>query len=55
MAEAAVIVQYDQRVSGHKKKKQLGAGRRDLVVAALMRRGFAYPVIRDAIRRVEQE
>ena len=27
----------------------------DLVVAALMRRGFAYPVIRDAIRRVEQE
>ena len=36
-------------------RKKLEAGRRDLVVAALMRRGFAYPVIRDAIRRVEQE
>ena len=34
---------------------ELEAGRRDLVVAALMRRGFAYPVIRDAIQRVEQE
>ena len=36
-------------------RKKLEAGRRDLVVAALMRRGFAYPVIRDAIQRVEQE
>ena len=36
-------------------RKKLEAGRRDLVVAALMRRGFAYLVIRDAIQRVEQE
>ena len=36
-------------------RKKLEAGRRDLVVAALMRRGFAYPIIRDAIQRVEQE
>ena len=36
-------------------RKKLEAGRRDLVVAALMRRGFAYSVIRDAIQRVEQE
>ena len=31
------------------------AGRRDLVVAALMRRGFAYAVIKEAIKRVEEE
>ena len=36
-------------------RKKLEAGRRDLVVAALMRRGFAYPVIKEAILRVEQE
>ena len=34
---------------------KLAAGRRDLVVAALMRRGFAYPVIKEAIRRAEEE
>ena len=35
--------------------KKLAAGRRDLVVAALMRRGFAYPVVKEAIRRAEEE
>ena len=34
---------------------KLAAGRKDLVVAALARRGFAYPVIKEAIRRVEEE
>ena len=34
---------------------KLAIGRRDLVVAALQRRGFAYPVIKEAIRRVEEE
>ena len=36
-------------------KGKLAAGRRDLVVAALQRRGFAWPVIKEAIRRVEEE
>ena len=36
-------------------KGRLAAGRRDLVVAALMRRGFAYPVIKEAIRRAEED
>ena len=36
-------------------RTKLSAGRRDLVVAALMRRGFAYPVIKEAVRRVEEE
>ena len=36
-------------------KGKLAAGRRDLVVAALARRGFAYPVIKEAIRRAEEE
>ena len=36
-------------------RKKLEAGRRDLVVAALMRRGFAYAVIKEAIKRVEEE
>ena len=36
-------------------KSKLAAGRRDLVVAALQRRGFAYPVIKEAIRRAEEE
>ena len=36
-------------------RKKLAIGRRDLVVAALQRRGFAYPVIKEAIRRVEEE
>ena len=36
-------------------RKKLADGRRDLVVAALQRRGFAYPVIKEAIRRVEEE
>lgn len=35
--------------------KKLEAGRRDLVVAALIRRGFAYAVIKEAIKRVEEE
>lgn len=34
---------------------KLRAGRRDLVVAALQRRGFAYPVIREAVRQAEEE
>ena len=34
---------------------KLAAGRQDLVVAALARRGFAYPVIKEAIRRVEED
>ena len=41
-------------VEGHYRKK-LEAGRRDLVVAALMRRGFAYAVIKEAIKKVEEE
>ena len=32
---------------------KLAAGRKDLVVAALARRGFAYPVIKEAIKRAE--
>ena len=35
-------------------RKKLAIGRRDLVVAALQRCGFAYPVIKEAIRRVEE-
>ena len=34
---------------------KLAAGRRDLVVAALQRRGFAYEVVKEAIKRVEEE
>ena len=34
---------------------KLAAGRRDLVVAALQRRGFAYAVVKKAIQRVEEE
>ena len=33
---------------------KLAAGRRDLVVAALQRRGFAYAVVKEAIKRVEE-
>ncbi len=36
-------------------RKKLEVGRRDLVVAALMRRGFAYAVIKEAIKKVEEE
>ena len=36
-------------------RKKLELGRRDLVVAALQRRGFAYAVIKEAIQRVEEE
>ena len=46
-AKAAALV--DSRY-----RKKLAIGRRDLVVAALQRRGFAYPVIKEAIRRVEE-
>ena len=35
--------------------KKLADGRRDLVVAALQRRGFAYSVIKEAIKRAEEE
>ena len=35
--------------------KKLADGRRDLVTAALMRRGFAYPVVKEAIKRAEEE
>ncbi len=35
-------------------RKKLEAGRRDLVIAALQRRGFSYSVIKEAIRRVEE-
>ena len=41
-------------VEGHYRKK-LEAGRRDLVIAALQRRGFSYSVIKEAIRRIEEE
>ena len=36
-------------------RPKLAMGRRDLVVAALQRRGFAYPVVKEAIKRVEEE
>ena len=36
-------------------RKKLADGRRDLVVAALQRRGVAYAVIKEAIRRTEEE
>ena len=45
---AAVLVESRYR-------KKLADGRRDLVVAALQRRGFAYPVIKEAIRRAGEE
>ena len=35
--------------------KKLADGRRDLVTAALMRRGFAYSVIKEAIKRAEED
>ena len=41
-------------VEGHYRKK-LEAGRRDLVIAALQRRGFSYSIIKEAIRRIEEE
>ena len=41
-------------VEGHYRNK-LEAGRRDLVIAALQRRGFSYSVIKEAIRRIEEE
>ena len=36
-------------------RSKLAMGRRDLVVAALQRRGFAYTVVKEAIKRVEEE
>ena len=36
-------------------RPKLAAGRRDLVVAALQRRGFVYAVVKEAIKRVEEE
>ena len=41
-------------VESHYRPK-LAMGRRDLVVAALQRRGFAYAVVKEAIKRVEEE
>ncbi len=35
-------------------RAKLEAGRKDLVTAALLRRGFAYPVVREALRRAEE-
>lgn len=35
-------------------RTKLEAGRKDLVTAALLRRGFAYPVVREALRRAEE-
>lgn len=46
LAAACTLVQRHYRA-------KLAAGRRDLVAAALQRRGFAYPVIREALRRAE--
>ena len=48
LEEAAALVEGRYR-------SKLAAGRKDLVVAALARRGFAYPVIKEAIKRVEEE
>ena len=36
-------------------RPKLAMGRRDLVVGALQRRGFAYAVVKEAIKRVEEE
>lgn len=36
-------------------RTKLASGRRDLVIAALMRRGFGYPVVKEAVRRAEEE
>ena len=36
-------------------RKKLEQGRRDLVVAALQRRGFSYAVVKKAIRRIEED
>ena len=36
-------------------RQKLAIGRRDLVVAALQRRGFAYAIIKEALNRVEEE
>ena len=47
--QAAAAALVDSRY-----RKKLAIGRRDLVVAALQRRGFAYPIIKEAIRRVEE-
>ena len=48
MEAAAALVESRYR-------KKLADGRRDLVVAALQRRGFAYSVIKEAIKRAEME
>lgn len=45
----------DERYARTRAHGLLAAGRKDLVVAALARRGFAYPVIKEAIRRVEED
>lgn len=40
---------------GSRYRAKLAAGRRDLVVAALLRRGFAYPVVRAALEQAGEE
>ena len=47
LAAAIALVQGRYRA-------KLAAGRRDLVAAALLRRGFGYPVVRRALAEVEQ-
>lgn len=46
LAAAAALIDSRYRT-------KLSTGRRDLVVAALLRRGFAYPVVRQAVARAE--
>lgn len=48
LAAACALVQGRYR-------QKLAAGRSDLVLAALLRRGFGYPVSKQAIRLTEQE
>ena len=53
-AEVAGALEAVSALVDSRYRKKLAIGRRDLVVAALQRRGFAYPVIKEAIRRVEE-
>ena len=59
ISEAVLAVPYELEAAAalvaSRYRKKLEAGRRDLVVAALMRRGFAYAVIKEAIKRIEEE
>ncbi len=44
-----------RRAGGQPLPPKAGHGPRAVVVAALQRRGFAYPVMKEAIKRVEEE